>query len=40
MWRDNIYSTAPQLNISQKAPGTLPDDGSAMSKYLGATIHN
>ena len=36
----NILSTAPQLNISQKAPGTLPEDGNVMSKRVGATIHN
>jgi hypothetical protein len=36
----NILSTAPQLNISQKALWTLPDDGNAMPKYVGATIHN
>jgi hypothetical protein len=28
------------LSISQKALGTLPEDGSVMSKYVGATIHN
>jgi hypothetical protein len=26
----NILSTAPQLSISQKALGTLPEDGSVM----------
>jgi hypothetical protein len=36
----NILSTAPQLNISQKALGTLPEDGNVMPKYVGATIHN
>jgi hypothetical protein len=36
----NILSTAPQLSISQKALGTLPDDGNVMPKYVGATIHN
>ena len=35
----NIISTAPQLSISQKALGTLPEDGNVM-KYVGATIHN
>ena len=30
----NILSTAPHLNISQKALGTLPEDGN------GATIPN
>jgi hypothetical protein len=36
----NILSTAPQLSISQKALGTLPDDGNVISKHVGATIHN
>jgi hypothetical protein len=36
----NILSTAPQLIISQKALGTLPEDGSVMPKHVGATIHN
>jgi hypothetical protein len=36
----NILSTAPQLNISQKALGTLPEDGNLMPKHVGATIHN
>jgi hypothetical protein len=36
----NILSTAPQLSISQKALGTLPDDGSVMSKRVGTTIYN
>jgi hypothetical protein len=36
----NILSTAPQLRISQKALGTLPEDGNAMPKLVGATIHN
>jgi hypothetical protein len=31
---------APQLSISQKALGMLPDDGNVMPKYVGATIHN
>jgi hypothetical protein len=30
----------PQLNISQKALGTLPEDGNVMAKHVGATIHN
>jgi hypothetical protein len=34
---DNILSTAPQLNISQKALGKLPEDGNVMSKHVGAT---
>jgi hypothetical protein len=36
----NILSSAPQLSISQKALGTLPEDGDLMPKYVGATIHN
>jgi hypothetical protein len=36
----NILSTAPQLNISQKALGTLPEYGNVMPKHVGATIHN
>jgi hypothetical protein len=36
----NILSTAPQLSISQKALGKLPEDGNVMSKHVGATIHN
>jgi hypothetical protein len=36
----NILSTAPQLTISQKALGTLPEDGNVMTKHVGATILN
>jgi hypothetical protein len=36
----NILSTTPQLSISQKALGTLPEDGNIMPKYVGVTIHN
>src|SRR5215510_6063490 len=36
----NILSTAPQWSISQKALGTLPEDGNVMPKHVGATIHN
>jgi hypothetical protein len=36
----NILSTVPQLSISQKALGTLPEDGNVMPKYVVATIHN
>src|SRR5215471_16310747 len=36
----NILSTAPQFSISQKALGTLPEDGNVMPKHVGATIHN
>jgi hypothetical protein len=43
MWNTpihNILSTAPQLSISQKALGTLPEDGNVMPKHVGATTHN
>jgi hypothetical protein len=36
----NILSTAPQLSVSQKVLGTLPEDGNVMPKHVGATIHN
>jgi hypothetical protein len=36
----NILLTAPQLSISQKALGTLPEDDNVMPKHVGATIHN
>jgi hypothetical protein len=36
----NILSTAPQLSISRKALGTLPEDGNIMPKHVGATTHN
>jgi hypothetical protein len=36
----NIQSTAPQLSISQKALGTLSEDGNVMPKHVGDTIHN
>jgi hypothetical protein len=36
----NILSTAPQLSISQKALGKLPEDGNVMPKHVGATLHN
>jgi hypothetical protein len=36
----NILSTAPQLSISKKALGTLPEDGNVMPKHLEATIYN
>jgi hypothetical protein len=36
----NILSTAPQLSISQKALGTLPDHGNLMTKHVGPTIYN
>jgi hypothetical protein len=28
------------VSISQKALGTLPEDGSVMPKHVGDTIHN
>jgi hypothetical protein len=36
----NNLSNDPQLSISQKALGTLPEDGNVMPKYVGATVHN
>jgi hypothetical protein len=36
----NIISTAPQLSVSQKVLGTLPEDGNVMPKRAGATIRN
>jgi hypothetical protein len=36
----NILSTAPQLSISHRALGTLPEAGNVMSKHVGATIYN
>jgi hypothetical protein len=36
----NILSTAPQLIISQKALGSLPEDSNVMLKHVGATINN
>jgi hypothetical protein len=36
----NILSTEAQLSISQKALGTLPEDGNVMQKHVGDTIHN
>jgi hypothetical protein len=36
----NILSTAPQLSNSQKALGTLPEDGNVMPEHVGDTIHN
>jgi hypothetical protein len=35
-----LLSTVPQLSISQKAIGTLLEDGNAMPKHVGPTIHN
>jgi hypothetical protein len=36
----NILSTVPPLSISQKALGTLPEDGNVMPKHVEDTIHN
>ena len=36
----NILSTASQLNISQKALESLPEDGNVIPKYAEATIRN
>jgi hypothetical protein len=36
----NIVSTAPQLSISQKELGTLPEVDNVMPKHVGATICN
>jgi hypothetical protein len=36
----NILLTAPQLSISQKALGTIPEDGNVVQKHVGAAIHN
>jgi hypothetical protein len=36
-WTQHAY---PQLSISQKALGTLSDDGNVMPKHVGAIIHN
>jgi hypothetical protein len=36
----NILSTDPQLSMSQKTLGTLPEDGNVMPKHVGATINN
>jgi hypothetical protein len=36
--RDNILSTAPQMSISQKALGTLPENGTVMPKHVGAYL--
>jgi hypothetical protein len=37
---NNILSNDPQLSVSQRALGTLPEDGNVMPKHVGATIHN
>jgi hypothetical protein len=35
-----LYQQILKLSISQKALGTLPEDGNVMPKHVGATIHN
>jgi hypothetical protein len=40
MLNHNIPSVAPQLSISQRVLGMLPEDGNVMLKHVGATIHN
>src|SRR5215510_4529898 len=36
----NILSTAPQLSISQKALGTLPENGNVMPKHVIVLLAN
>jgi hypothetical protein len=36
----NFLSTAPQLSISQKTLGTLPEYGNVRPKHVRGTIHN
>jgi hypothetical protein len=36
----NILLTVPHLSISQKALGTLPEDGNLMPKHTGNAIRN
>jgi hypothetical protein len=36
----NILSTAPQLSISQKVLGMLPEDNNVMPKHVVATIYD
>jgi hypothetical protein len=38
--RGDLRPTAPQLSISQKALGNLPEDGNIMPKHVEDTIHN
>jgi hypothetical protein len=35
----SILSTAPQINISQKALVTLSEDDNVMPKHVGDSIH-
>jgi hypothetical protein len=36
----NVLSITPELSISQKALGTLPEDGNVVPKHVGDAIHN
>jgi hypothetical protein len=36
IFKERYLSTAPQLSISQKALGTLPEDGNVMPKHVKA----
>ena len=36
----DVVRSAPQLSSSQKALGTLPEDGNVLPKHVGAAIHN
>jgi hypothetical protein len=36
----NILFTVPRLSISQKALGTLSEDGNVMPKHVGDAIYN
>jgi hypothetical protein len=36
----DILSIAPQLSISHKTLGTLPEDGNVMPKHVEDTIYN
>jgi hypothetical protein len=38
--RSPRITSAPQLSTSQKALGTLPEDGNVMPKRVEATIHH
>jgi hypothetical protein len=35
----SVLSINPQVNISQKALGKLPEDGNVMPKHVRATMH-
>jgi hypothetical protein len=37
---DGRVVSSDVVRISQKALGTLPEDGNVMPKHVGATIHN